>query len=277
MKISQKQCLNEFVIYQKKTKDEELGGFMIETIRGIPSKEKGFIHEPISEFCDFDDEPTEITKGYRKKKRTKKQFSDDWLKTYICKNRKSQKTIQKIKQNIKDNKSLNFDDWYEKARKYFLTIKDIEKMKLNEKVDCVMLDRNVLDTAYEINKKNKPTRPEVFFRQNKIKYTHKQELEGNFIQKYSYYIIDKKTKKKKINDDIIYDDWFQIEYKKDNWYPLYVGSLPAKDSQGFLKLLGKKMHWTDFPKNTHIGCRGPFIKWTNLSKLPNIHYEADLE
>ena len=273
MKISQQQCLKEFVIYQKKTKDER-----IETIQGIPGKEKGFIHESISDYCDFADEPTEITKGSRKQKRTKKIFSDDWLKKYICKKRKSKKMIQKIKQTFKDNNSLNFDNWYETARNYFLTIKDVEKMKPDEKVDCLMLDRNVLDIAYELNKKNKPFRPEVFFRKNKITYTHKQNLEGNFFEKNSSYIIDKKTKKlKKINDDIIYDDWFQIEYKKEHWYPLINGYLPAKDSQGFSKLLGKKMHWTKFSKNTHIGWRGPFIKWSNLSKLPNIHYETDLE
>lgn len=61
---------------------------------------------------------------------------------------------------------------------------------------------------------------------------------------------------------------FDIEYKKDNWYPLVNGYLPEKDSQ---------KHWSEFPKNTHIGARGPMIKWKDLVKLPNIHYEYDLK
>ena len=186
--------------------------------------------------------------------------------------------IKKIKQKFKDKNSLNFDDWYQQATKYFLTIQDIQKMKHNEKTEYLMLDRNVLDIAYEINKKNKPYTPKYFFRQNKMTYTHKNELEGVFKQIYFNYVKDKKTKKiKKISDIIEHDFWFEIEYKKEKWYPLYDGYLPAKDLQGFLELLGKKKHWTEFSNKTHIGWRGPFIKWTDLNKLQNIHFEADLE
>lgn len=39
-------------------------------------------------------------------------------------------------------------------------------MKPCQQMELLMLDRTVLDTAYEINKKNKPIRPEYFL--NKI-------------------------------------------------------------------------------------------------------------
>ena len=64
---------------------------------------------------------------------------------------------------------------------------------------------------------------------------------------------------------------FEIEYKKNNWYPLINGTLPAEDEQGFSQLLGIEKNWSEFPKKTHIGWRGPIILWNDLKHLDKVY------
>jgi hypothetical protein len=73
------------------------------------------------------------------------------------------------------------------------------------------------------------------------------------------------------NTEEAFDFEFEIEYKKNNWFPLINGILPAEDEQGFSELLGVEKSWSEFPKNTHIGWRGPFILWDDLKKLDKVY------
>ena len=72
------------------------------------------------------------------------------------------------------------------------------------------------------------------------------------------------------NNEEPYNFEFEIEYKKNNWYPLTNGILPAEDEQGFSELLGEDKSWSEFPKSTHIGWRGPMILWDDLKKLKKV-------
>lgn len=75
---------------------------------------------PWNDYGEFDSKPTKIPEGYKKKTRSTKQFSDAWLKEYRCKKRKSKKLIKKLKPTFKQEKSLNFDQWYKKATPIFI-------------------------------------------------------------------------------------------------------------------------------------------------------------
>lgn len=47
---------------------------------------------------------------------------------------------------------LDFQKWFELVNDvYCLTIKDIKDLRPGEKLDLLILDRNVLDIAYDIN------------------------------------------------------------------------------------------------------------------------------
>jgi len=72
-------------------------------------------------------------------------------------------------------------------------------------------------------------------------------------------------------NEVPFDIEFDIEYKKDNWYPFIDGILPATDPQGFFELLRKDKSWDEFPKKSHIGFRGPMILWKYVKKLPKIY------
>jgi len=70
-----------------------------------------------------------------------------------------------------------------------------------------------------------------------------------------------------------YEEIFELEYMKDNWYPLINGKIPAKDEQGIMKFPNKKpKSWTEYPETTHVGWRGPMILWSDVKKMPGIYY-----
>ena len=73
MKVDKETCINDFVRYQKVTqtysKSGKKMGILTETIEGIESTKKGYIHQPLDDYGNFEDKPKKIPTGY---KRTKK-------------------------------------------------------------------------------------------------------------------------------------------------------------------------------------------------------------
>jgi hypothetical protein len=280
MILSQEQCINDFVRYQKVTQDYrpdgKKGGKTIETLEGIESEKPGYIHKAIDENNKFEDKPTKVPKGY--KKVNKPAFIKDIAKDFYCTQKKvvsnksgnTKKVTKGSKQstnNTKKSKKLNtnlkgpleFDKWYDNSRKYWLTIKDIETIKNKGKLVVLPMHRNVLDGPQTYhNKENTPYKPETFFKTEKDTFVNYGNMSGIFI-KYDQY--DKEPKP------------LDIEYKKEEWYPLFDGYLPDKDIQSGKKLLGKKKHWTEFKKDTHVGLRGPMILWSDLKKLPKLYFK----
>ena len=97
MIIPQEQCVKEVQIYQHSQKTKN-GGTLIKSIWGVPSKTKeGYLHETENDYATFSDKPIKIPKGYKKVKRTKKRYSDDWARTYLCKKRKTKKQERLLK------------------------------------------------------------------------------------------------------------------------------------------------------------------------------------
>tara|TARA_Y100000389_G_scaffold119604_1_gene116776 strand:- start:5826 stop:6617 length:792 start_codon:yes stop_codon:yes gene_type:complete len=259
MKINQKDCIKDIVVYQKREKRRS-GGIMFIPLIGIPSEKEGYIHEikgRVGEHDGFKDKPTKIPKGAKKFKRTKHRYNDDWAKAFYCKKPKTKKQIQKEK-TIKKRLvgSVNTARWFKKSRKYWLKIKDIEKMKKGDKKEILMLDRNVWD-GLDKRTTNKPYESQKFFAHARASF----EYLGDMKMKLTY-----KVGKKKETTELE----FHINYRLGYWYPLKDGFLPEKDLQKFHQLLGKKKHWTKFPKGTCVGFRGAFIEWPNLKKLPKV-------
>lgn len=155
-------------------------------------------------------------------------------------------------------KGLEFTKWKERSRAYWLTIKDIENMKNGEKMHVLMLDRNALDSHDNTIRVNKLYKPSTFFKNNKEIYTHSHKLYGNITYHKDSITFNKKN-------------GFHVEYTKNNWYPLMNDHLPSKDPQKIVQLLGKRVNWKHMKKSTHIGWRGPLIKWSDLKKLPNVY------
>ena len=232
---NKEKALDEFVTYQKKTKEHNV--FIIHgTISGIkslksskviskdllPSKdEKNYIFEALGN-CAFSKEKREIPKDYKKVKRNNDWITKVFLEKYI-----SPEKILKL-----NTQGCELGKWIEKNRKYWLTIKDIEKLKINKKIKLLVLDRNIYDNK-DLFKKGTLYKPENFFVNDSAVYWKTSIIGLNGKIKYAW----------QNNTDEAFNFEFEIEYKKNNWYPLINGTLPAEDEQDFSELLGVEKNW----------------------------------
>lgn len=238
--ISEKEaeCLKQLVVYELRQKDGSIT--YTRRIVGLKSDQKGYIYKALG-MGIFETELTKVPKGYRRHR-----FNKLWALRYFCSEAIPEPKLA----------GLESYEWYKKSTKKWLKIKDINKMKKGEQMELILLDRNYIDITTGDNEGNKLYKAEDFF--SKAIYTHESGLKG----KLTCHGYD-------MDDD---DFEFHIEYKKDSWYPLRDGKLPAEDEQHVAELYGKEMDWTEFPTTTHIGWRGPMIKWKKLSKMSNIYW-----
>jgi hypothetical protein len=247
------EALKNFVIYQKRKKESNIiiiQGHLV----GLPAT-KGFIYEALGN-SKFSKNPIKIPDGYKKMRRTENKWNDNWVLKYYLNKYISPEAIKKLNQ-----EGCDFEKWYKKSRKYWLTIEQIKKLKPNEKVKLLVLDRNVLDNKINDFKTGKLYKPENYFKDDTAIYwkNSNNNLQGKIKYKWQN------------SADNAFDFEFDIEYKKDNWYPLENGTLPATDPQGFFQLLGEDKSWDEFSIKNHIGMRGPMILWKYIQKLPKIY------
>jgi hypothetical protein len=240
---SRKACLKRFVRYTKSTdhgtyKSEEM-------LNGLRATRKNYIHESHG-YNRWAVQATPVPDGYLEDK----TWEPSWALEYQCRDAN------------KKPKGLDIEHWTNKAKSKWLTISDLKQLKPGDTIDLLPLDRNVGDTVDSAGiPPNKLQAAAKFFEPNKAIYEHKEGLQGKLTLLVN-------------SERIVLDPFeFHVEINRsDNWYPLQDGSLPAKDPQGFVKLLGKKMHWTALDPTTHVGYRGPMIAWSALKKSPKVFW-----
>jgi len=163
-------------------------------------------------------------------------------------------------------------DWYDMAcDKFALKISDITKLQPGDKMDVLVLDRNVWDIALnkKINKPGVSYNSEIFFQQNSGTYVHNKDLSGKMVFCWDD---DEDEDENNFNHNFEFD----IEYKPNKWYPLKNGVLPDKDPSGFCEFPWQtEQHWTNFPVDTKIGYRGPMIPWSKLKEMSNIYWKNE--
>jgi hypothetical protein len=140
--------LDEFVTYQKKTKEHNIiiihgtisGIKLLKSSKVIPKDllpdkdEKNYIFEALGN-STFSKEKKEIPKDYKKVKRNNDWITKVFLEKYI-----SPEKILKL-----NTQGYELGKWIDKNRKHWLTIKDVEKLKINKKIKLLVLDSYIFD------------------------------------------------------------------------------------------------------------------------------------
>jgi hypothetical protein len=137
-----------------------------------------------------------------------------------------------------------------------LTIRDIEAVSEGETLDCLLLHRNAYDVPSTIHPFNTPMNPTEFFR-SRVTFTKTGDMKG---------ILHEEDERS--HEDVA---MLHVEYAPHQWYPLDNGYLPESDEQGLFPLLGRRTHWSEFPKTTRVGFRGPMIPWDKAANLPDVY------
>ena len=240
---TRKDCRQRFVRY---TKMVDHGSYRSEEmLNGLRATKKNHIHVGRG-YNQWISKATQVPAGFKETK----DYDKKWMEEYQCRDA-----------NPYPKKGLDIERWTRKARPAWLTIADIQKLKPGDTLDVLPLDRNVTETVAGSITPNKLHPASVFFKPNRATYEHKGDLKGKLTLLTN-------------SEKIVLDPFeFHVEINKsDNWYPLQDGSLPAKDPQGFVKLLGKKMHWSSMSPSTHVGYRGPMLAASSLKKLPSVFF-----
>lgn len=142
---------------------------------------------------------------------------------------------------------MDVEEWLDQMEPHFLTIKDVKNMQHNEENQFLCICRNFYDFMPEVTKKEALNPLELFKNNYKIYYKHDCNLKGKII-----------TNK----DTNEYNNFeFHIEYKKDYFYPLKDGKILIDEPQELFNKSSVEKDWTEYDDNTHVGWRGPMLKW----------------
>ena len=169
---------------------------------------------------------------------------------------------------LPSNYQIDFSEWYDISRKYWLTIGDILKIKPGATVKLLTLDRNVGDRILE-KKRGVYYTPHDFFEFSTMTWTKKKGIYGVFddgINAFELYVDNKCI-------------WHPLEYESmedlltGQWSPHSSHSSHFKRSclPGQMSIDNCKS-WTSYPLDTLAGWRGPMILWENVAKLPMVRY-----
>ena len=163
--------------------------------------------------------------------------------------------------------------WEDSVRDQCLTIADILDLQPGQQIKVLHMDRNLGDSSCQNSTGNHLFRPSDFFRTSTAVYTHESGLKGTI--KYSWqdgpdYRDDPECQNPRPFE-------FDLEYKRDSWYPLNNGCLPARDPQGFSDFnYNVPKPWQDFSATTRVGWRGPMLLWDKVDDQPDVYwYDSD--
>lgn len=157
------------------------------------------------------------------------------------------------------------DEWENTTYICHITIQDILNMKIGEYREFICLDRNWSDFYENIedwDRTNKwPLNIWKKWKGYRLGYLKTHEGISGKIQIMN---------SGKSFDEKLADSEFHIEYSKGCWYPLEEKngtSLPEICEFG---VIFKRRHYTEYPKYTRLGWRGPIVELKRLKCLKEI-------
>ncbi len=160
------------------------------------------------------------------------------------------------------------------AQRRWLTLKDVRAWKAGRTVDVLILHRNAADLAEDedANPRGKAIPAPQILRASRVRLTPQQVTAtagaagGALDAALSW-----------PGGGEAHSTHLHVQVRPGGaWYPLDAdGTLPAKDGQGFFRLLGRPVHWTALPPSTRVGWRGPMMLWSSVAapRTPALYWE----
>jgi len=162
--------------------------------------------------------------------------------------------------------SIRWDQWIRDARRFHLTIRDVQSMNEDESVDLICFHRNTCDVVRGNGQRrqNKPMDPQKFFHN------------GGMYLKFTKYI-----------GLLGMWEWrcgggprqgtFHLEYAPGRWYPLDKNETLPHLGCCYNSELATGKCVSDYPDNTRLGWRGPMMRISDLPKMPRVHEPSCLD
>lgn len=167
-----------------------------------------------------------------------------------------------------------------------LTIADVLAMERGERVQLLVMDRNLCDHVYpRFGENHRPVAaaPDFFDpKRDGAVYVHGDGITGTMEWGWD-------EERERVDEPFT----FEIEYAPRHWHPLNGDHLPTREEIGAdFGLDGKELDefireelgklplgktWREFPETTRMGWRGPAMRWELLSRQPPVFTKIDLE
>lgn len=166
--------------------------------------------------------------------------------------------------------SINYTHWEDSkiVQEQFLTLGEFLDFPIGHSFDVLLLDRNVFDIACNNKVYDTDYKAVDFFRKNKTRI----EKTGEFNWKM-YWDWDIKGQCLDQAIEILHPDIKVWNPTKEGYYEIDEDEidlfLPRRLHDEWLH---KKIHYSDFNRNTRIGWRGDMILWDKVINLPDVHY-----
>ena len=165
---------------------------------------------------------------------------------------------------------MDMYEWINYYKSNHLVINDLKKMNVGDTLDVVIFDRNFEEYfIWPKLKKNKSYTPKYFFKGNRHQIKYNGDLTWDIT--YSFGCIAHHPIEINVSK-------FDLGF---TWYPLTGENMILNTkivNNKTVKLPKKnqlKIHWTDFPKNTSIGWRGPIMLWKNINNTTKIMWSLN--
>ena len=157
-------------------------------------------------------------------------------------------------------KGLELSDWITHMSNQELTIADVEKLKPGDKLEVIMLHRNLGDIVRDPRAfpYGEYFEPEEFFAGVRGTYTHGKDMSGHI---------------RHHEDDYVDSSFnFHLNYRGNHWYPLGDdGLLPVETGETCVR--GAIADYRKYPKTTKVGWRGPMLLVSSLKDAPLVYHE----
>lgn len=169
-----------------------------------------------------------------------------------------------------EQKALEMYHFVHDTKDKHLTLADIKKLQVGEKLDVVIWDGN-WEEYWSSAENLKPYSAEEFFKFNRHQLTYKGDMKWdihfNFGETFEHPV--------HLNTDHLqtFSRWCKVD-EKDGKIHITSEYLPQGMSEIPSIWKPKHIHWTEFPDTTRVGWRGPIMLWSKLKDCPSVYLET---
>jgi hypothetical protein len=184
------------------------------------------------------------TKSHKPKTKSRKPKTQKTKKTQHSK--KSPTSYHSVR------KGLSISDWFFKNKKYWLTINDIMKLPPGKPIKLLSLHREVFESCKTCKPKTL-YKPSTLFQGGVVTFfrNNDSDLSGKILFKWQ---------KDSLQNPTNFE--FDVNLNKDDWYSIKNGIVNDED---------KSRHWSELPKKTNVGWKGPMLFWKDIDKLSRVY------
>lgn len=160
--------------------------------------------------------------------------------------------------------STNIYDWIDNNKEKQLTIGDVADLKIGDKLDVCMFDRNFSEYGmWDKYTEFKGYDPEDILQYNRVTLHYKGDQVWDIEMDCGTF-----THPFHLNTKDLDTNWTWYALNKDNKIHITtnVSNWKISECEPIIK------HFNHFPDTTRIGWRGPMVLWEKVSDMPRIHW-----